>query len=279
MTGKTKNKISIGERLWRISVTVLGAVFLWCIITYLVTPFFMTHPHRNVQAEVQLEASPLVSSISIQGRHELSGYLLDDPGSDTLLIYFYGISDDAASCMLDFLKIKESGAAYSSVDIAVVDWPSYGKSKGLCSDSTMKESACDIVRSFNESYVVIMGYSLGTGPAVYAASKCGCDDLILLSPYYSSSDLYNNVTPIFYGPLKGLLGFNIETFKYAPEVTVSPLVIACSGDRRVPYDSSEKLTGCFPEGCDLQVFSGIEHDALPFAPEVLHLIDERLSFY
>lgn len=287
MAGRNKHKITGGERLWRITVTVLGAVFLWCIITFLVTPLFMTRPHRNAEAELKLAASSSVRSILIEGSRKLSGYLLDDPGSDTLLIYFYGISDDAASCMLDLLDIRASGRAYGGVDLAVVDWPSYGKSKGLCSDISMRESACDVVRFFSghnaasEDYscsrIVIMGYSLGTGPAVYAASECGCDDLILLSPYYSSADLYNTVTPIFYGPLKSVLGFNMETYEYAADVSVSPMVVASRSDRRVPFISTEKLSGCFPSGCDLRILSDVEHGAIPSVPAVLQLIDERLS--
>lgn len=287
MAGRNKHKITGSERLWRITVTVLGAVFLWCIITFLVTPLFMAHPHRNKDAEAQIESSSQVKAFSIQGAHELSGYLLDDPDSDTLIIYFYGISDDAASSMLEFLDIRASGSAFNNVDLAVADWPSYGKSKGLFSDDSMRESACEIVHFFSgqnaasEDYscsrIVIMGYSLGTGPAVYAASKCGCDDLILISPYYSSTDLYNNVTPIFYGPLRNVLGFNMESYKYASDVSLSPLVIASSSDRRVPLKSTENLCTCFPAGCDLKVFSGIEHGVIPSAPEVLQLINERLS--
>ncbi len=280
MSKHEKKQISKGERAWRVAVTVLGAVFLWCIITYLITPLFMKYPNRDIEAEQLLDHSGMAKEVAIHGTNELSGYLLDDPSSEKLLIYFYGISDNAASCMLDFL----SSSTYENIDIAVIDWPSYGKSKGFCSDSSMRDAACAIVTAFKEdgisgyscSDIIIMGYSLGTGPAVYAAAECGCSDLILISPYYCAADLYNQVTPVFYGPLKGLLGFRMDSFGYAKDVSVTPLMIASENDKRVPLKSSQKLAECFPAGCDTLILHSAEHGALPYDPEVLQALDARL---
>ena len=281
MSKPTKKPISRSERVWRVTVTVLGVIFLWCIITYLVTPFFMKYPNRNNESEALLESTGAVHEITIQSISELSGYLLDDPSTDKLLIYFYGISDNAADSMLYFLDNKDT---YAGVDIAVVDWPSYGKSRGWCSDNSMREAACDIVNALKGGKVpgyrcrdvVIMGYSLGTGPAVYAAAECGCDDLILISPYYSAVDLYNQVTPIFYGPLKSVLGFKMETCDYAESVTIKPLIIASDNDARICANSSLKLADCFPAGCDTIILTSVDHGSMPTSAETLSLIDQRL---
>ena len=280
MSKHEKKQITKGERAWRVSVTVLGAVFLWCIITYFVTPLFMRYPNRDIEAEKLLDTYGNVREVLIPGSHELSGYLFDDPSSEKLLVYFYGISDNAASCMLDFL----GSSAFKNMDIAVIDWPSYGKSKGFCSDNSMRDTASATVNAFREgaiqdyscSDIIIMGYSLGTGPAVYAAAECGCSVLILISPYYCAADLYNQITPIFYGPLKGLLGFRMDSFNYASEVSVTPLIIASANDRRVPLESSERLAAVFPSGCDTLILQSAEHGALPYDPEVLQALDTRL---
>lgn len=280
MSKHKKKQISRGERAWRVTVTVLGAVFLWCIITYLITPLFMKFPNRDTEAESLLDSSGKVQEIVIHGTNELSGYLLDDPSSERLLVYFYGISDNAASCMLDFLD----SSTYENMDIAVIDWPSYGKSKGVFSDSSMRGVACAVVNVFKEGGIpgyrcgdmIIMGYSLGTGPAIYAAAECGCSDLILISPYYSAADLYNQVIPVFYGPLKGLLGFRMDSFDYAKNVSVSPLMIASENDKRVPVESSRKLAECFPAGCDTLIIRSADHGSLPSAPEVLQALNSRL---
>lgn len=280
MSKDKKKLISRGERAWRVTVTVLGAVLLWCIITYLVTPFFMKYPNRDTEAEAMLGFSGMVHEVVIRAGSELSGYLLDDPSSERLLIYFYGISDNAASCMLDFL----GSSTYEDMDIAVIDWPSYGKSKGFCSDNSMRSAACAVVNAFKEgtvpgyscSDIIIMGYSLGTGPAVYAAAECGCSDLVLISPYYCSADLYNRVTPIFYGPLKGLLGFRMDSFEYAKEVTIAPLIIASEADKRVPIESTGRLADCFPAGCETLILTSADHGSLPADPEVIQALNARL---
>ena len=281
MSRHMRKPISRGERAWRVLVTVFGVIFLWCIITYLVTPLFMKYPNRDREAEAALGAMDTVRDITIQGNNSLSGYLLDDPSSDRLIIYFYGSSDNAAGSMLYFLDNPDT---YAGLDIAVIDWPSYGMSKGWCSDSSMRTAACDIVNSFADGNVsgyscgeiVIMAYSLGTGPAVYAAAECGCSDLVLISPYCSSADLYNRVTPVFYGPLKGLLGFEMETGEYAQSVSLKPLIIASEGDSRVPIASSERLADCFPTGCDISILTSVDHGSLPSDKETLSLIKQRL---
>ena len=280
MSKDKKKQISRGERAWRVTVTMLGAVLLWCIITYLVTPFFMKFPNRDTEAEAMLGSFGNVREVVVHAGSELSGYLLDDPSSERLLIYFYGISDNAASCMLGFLD----NSTYEDIDIAVIDWPSYGKSKGFCSDNSMRSAACAVVNAFKEgavwgyscSDIIIMGYSLGTGPAVYAAAECGCSDLVLISPYYSAADLYNRVTPIFYGPLKGLLGFRMDSFEYAKEVSIAPLIIASETDTRVPIESSGRLADCFPAGCETLILSSADHGSLPADPEVLQALNARL---
>lgn len=301
MSRNQKRKLNRSDLAWRIITIAGGSVLAFCIITYIVTGLVMSRPSKDSEAASRLASVPFLQSIRIEGTNELSGYLLDVPGSDRLLIYFYGISDCAASSMEMFVDSIASDETFSGIDIAVIDWPSYGDSPGYLTDSSMKIAAADTVSAFmntqadtqralkslsgavlcDVSYscreIIIMGYSLGTGPAVYSAAECGCDDLILLSPYYSSADLYNSVIPVFYGPLKGLLGFTIDTYEYADDVAVVPLIAASSSDTRVPVESSVALSGCFTGGCDLHVLEDIEHGSIPMNGDVLELVRNHLG--
>ena len=280
---KTRKNSTKSNKLWKISVIVLGAVFLYCEVTYFVTPLFMVHPNFDEEAAAALDDISNVSYMEIQGENCLSGYLLDNPAAERLLIYFYGISDDAASSMITFCEVSRTSDTYSNVDIAVIDWPGYGKSQGRAADSSLRQAAVDMVDFFtsNAAYgyddIIIMGYSLGTGLAAYAASVCGCDDLILLSPYYSVVDLYNSVTPVFYGPMQALLGFTMDSYKYAADVDVSPLIIASTSDARVSSESSRRLSACFPAGCTFESLNGISHGDIPTSAEVLRLVADRLD--
>ena len=74
--------------------------------------------------------------------------------------------------------------------------------------------------------LIVFGYAMGTGPAVYAASKSAVvDKLVLMSPYASAYDLYNNVVPIFYGPMRLLLPYKMNTAEYTADVDISPIII------------------------------------------------------
>ena len=79
--------------------------------------------------------------------------------------------------------------------------------------------------------------------------------------------------PIFYGPLNSLAGFRMDSFAYAQDVSISPLIIASETDARVPYESTLKLSECFPSGYSLVSFTGIEHGDLPEDAQVLAAIE------
>jgi hypothetical protein len=51
--------------------------------------------------------------------------------------------------------------------------------------------------------------------ADYLASEKQCDSLILLTACRDLSDLYNKITPIFWGPFKIFISNNIEVKEYA----------------------------------------------------------------
>jgi len=242
----------------------------------------MVHPVYDSDAASQLGKAGDVAEVTvISGGNRLNGYLLDRPDADDLIVCFAGIADDSASVVLNLRENEVYEAFAPGWDIAVVDWPGYGTSEGRPSADSLRCAAADIAGHFRAgstgSRLVIAGYSMGTGPAVFAASQCSCDGLILIAPYASSDDLYNSVINIFHGPLKSLLSYHMDTDIYAASVPLIPLIIASQSDVRVPFDSSLRLSGCFPEGSCLETFDNITHGDLPSDPDVLDAIEQYLE--
>ena len=270
------NRSSLLNRIWLAAVIILGSFFVYCEITAFITPLFMVHPNSDAEAEARVASISNVSSVSISsGGYTLSGYFLDRESSDDLIIFFGGISENAALDMERFLGYEEDGY-FTDYDIAIVDWPGYGRSEGRAAEESLKNAACDIVSYFSgRGRLYIMAYSMGTGPATYAASRCGCDGLVLIAPYESALDLYNAVVNIFHGPFKQLLTYKMETGSFAASVDVVPLIIAGTSDSRVPYESSVSLAMDFPAGCEFASFEGLTHGELPDSAAVL----ERISTY
>ena len=91
----------------------------------------------------------------------------------------------------------------------------------------------------------IVGYSIGTGMASYAASKSTPDALILLSPYNNGRDLFNSYFPVFYGPLQHLIRYPLTSDRYVGALTCPALVILSNQDTIVSPSLSRRLIECF----------------------------------
>ena len=87
----------------------------------------------------------------------------------------------------------------------------------------------------------IVGYSIGTGMASYAASKSTPDALILLSPYNNGRDLFNSYFPVFYGPLQHLIRYPLTSDRYVGALTCPALVILSNQDTIVSPSQTDLL--------------------------------------
>jgi len=121
--------------------------------------------------------------------------------------------------------------------------------------------------AINHSYVdseqiVVMGFSLGTASAVYLAANRPVAGLILLTPYANGYDLYNNVLPVFHGPLRLIVRNRLLSERYAPLITSPVLIVASENDEIVPFSSSEKLRDCFPGEPEFIILKNVGHNEI-----------------
>lgn len=285
MKGKSNCRKNRKHRSLTILIIIALFLILYCAVTYFLTPLFIIQPQFNEDIAGLVLENPEISPVTLEGKYFLSGYLLDRDKTDRLIIYFGGRSEDAAENMLLLKDMENSlyGEALKNYDIASIDWPRYGKSEGRATDQALREAAKQIVDRFDSDYgyeeIVLLAYSLGTGPALYAASECECEKVILIAPYASAVDLYNTVTPVFYGPMVYLLGFKMPAAEYAKTVNEDTLIIACPDDERVPFDSSVQLSESFMKGNknSFVEINGVDHGGLPRAEETIKAICEYLK--
>lgn len=288
------------RRRWLIPVIIIAVLLVYCLVTYLVTPHVIVRPAFNEEAASELNLIeleelfaekqslniPLVEDIKVPSSlGDLRGWHLHqsshtDSNKSDLLLYFGGYNEDSATSALRFLQQMTDTDHFSGWDIAVVDWPGFGTSEGKPTDDNIRDASAAIFRYFrakdNIRSICLMGYSFGTGPATYVASFYDADGLILLAPYESAYDLYNSVTPVFYGPMKLLISFHMDAAEYAESVTVSPLIIYSSDDARVPAKYSQALSTHFAKDPEILVLAGVSHGDLTTDEQVLSAIDAYL---
>lgn len=161
-----------------------------------------------------------------------------------VILYFHGNAGDLSR----WGKITEYFAALN-YDVLVMDYRSYGKSKGKLNEQGFYNDAqfCyDYLKQrYYESEIILYGRSLGTGIANYLASTNQPKQLILETPYYSILDIAKHRFPMF--PVKSLLKYEFKSYEYIKNVKCPITIIHGTNDQVVPYSSGKKLFNSAPK--------------------------------
>ena len=150
-----------------------------------------------------------------------------------LIIYFGGNSDDATRFLLHVEGLKD-------FDIVAFNYRGYVNSGGKPSEKNLFNDAIKIYDEFAKNLkVILIGRSLGTGVAVYLASKRKVRGLVLITPYDSIASLAVQKYP--YLPIDLLLKYKFESIKYISKINTPVAVIEVKGDTTVPNINTQRL--------------------------------------
>ena len=236
------------------AVVIVSLVTLFSITTYEIGLKQTFKPHFDEDSYDELvDLEGKVEQINVDGvfgwRIYATGVPSDKPRP--VILYFGGNGEDSSRKTDYMIRHSELSFLYENYDFVFLDYPGYGLSEGAVNENSVREfalKAYDIVSGMDTTEsVTVLSYSLGNGPAVYLASSEGVElrGLILLAPYNSGYDLYNNQFNIFHGPMKLLVGYKMPVYQYAANVTCPVTIIASTADEVIPVESSRNLFGAF----------------------------------
>lgn len=128
-------------------------------------------------------------------------------------------------------------------DAVIVDYRGFGKSGGrIESEAQLRDDAETVyqwvVARTPEDRVVLAGRSLGSGLAVYLASRHRPRRLLLQSAYVSMLDVKRRIYPYVPG---FVLRYPLRTDRWIGAVSCPVDLIHGRGDELIPYASSERL--------------------------------------
>jgi len=130
-------------------------------------------------------------------------------------------------------------------DFFMMDYRSFGKSRGEVSEEAIHEDAQwiyeEVLKKYNysEDEVVIYGRSLGSGIATKLASNNVPKTLILETPYYNIADVAKSWIPFL--PYQSFLRYTFRTDLWLPTVKCPVYIFHGTADKIVPYSSGQKL--------------------------------------
>lgn len=259
-------------------------VFLLFICIYYGQELLMFYPSYSYESNFYLEKRDCYEKISINGKdgEVYSGWLhRADKESRKTVIYYGGNAQSSAVVMRNY-DIDEAWEMFLDYNFLMVDYPGYGESSGKPSNDSilkMAESVYDYVKTeqgLNEQ-IIIMGFSIGTGPATYVSSVCDVNGLVLVAPYDEARSLYNKYINIFHGPICFMVRNKFESKKYAKNVKVSPLIIASEDDEVIPYQLSQKLSKEFLQSPAFITVKKLGHNDILSNKKVRESIKEYLE--
>jgi alpha-beta hydrolase superfamily lysophospholipase len=194
----------------------------------------------------------------------LHGLLFHAENSKGLIFYLHGNAGSLSSW---------GGVAETYTDLNydafILDYRGYGKSEGSINGEEQLfqdiQTVYDHLRKkYNESKIIVLGYSIGTGPAAKIASDNNPKMLILQAPCFNLTDLMKKIYP---GVPAFILKYKFRTDQYITKCKMPVVIFHGNRDEVIYYGSSLKLKKLFKPEDRLITLNGQSHNGMTDNPD------------
>lgn len=174
-------------------------------------------------------------SLPLENDNEILRINVARHGHRSAVLYFGGNAEDVS------LNAPEFSQLFQGMDLFLMNYRGYGGSTGSPSAQGLFSDALALYDAIIAGYdsVIVVGRSLGSGVAVYLASRRTVDGVILLTPYDSMVSVARHHYPFL--PVRYLLKDRYESASYIAEVAAPILFIIAEADQVIPRHSSDAL--------------------------------------
>ena len=192
----------------------------------------------------------------------LSGWLVrnTDAARAPLVIYF----DGSGSLTADMIPYTRKLMDWS---VALVNYRGFSPSTGTPSqarafaDATLIYDMLAQRPDIDPGRIVAMGYSLGTGIAVYLAEQRPVTGTILVAPYDSQTLIGLKQEPL-YAPLTGVMKHYFDSIGRAPHIRSPLLCLIGAADPVIPPERSLRLVSQWGGATRVKTYPGEDHSLL-----------------
>lgn len=212
------------------------------------------------------------NNISIKGWLVRNSTLLKSP----LIIYFGGNAEELSYMI--YYADKVTGWS-----LALINYRGYGLSEGKPSEKDLYADAVSIHDYFSKrddidnTRIVLIGRSLGTGVATYLAQMRPVKALILVSPYDSITSIGKHHYPFL--PVNLLLRHRFDSLSRAPLISAPLLVITAADDTIIPLKHSKKLVEKWGGPHSFKIIEGEDHNTIHDNADYWKTINEFLESF
>lgn len=195
--------------------------------------------------------------------------------SNKIILFFHANAEDLGK-IYDFLDIIR---CVLEISIFAPEYPGYGLYKGsptckkILSDTTLILNFIQEVLHIPQENIIIIGRSIGTGPASFLAGQ-NCSGLILLSPYTSLRMLIKSLAGSI---MQYLVKDQFKNIEYLKKVSCPVLLIHGKKDALIPYSHSEQLASVCAGSVTIYLSETMTHNKFEYYEDVISPIDKFLK--
>jgi alpha-beta hydrolase superfamily lysophospholipase len=244
--------------------------FLICVVLYFFQEKLLFFPDK-LDKNYKFSFSHPFDEVNTKTKdgNLLNGLLFKTDSAKGLVFYLHG---NAGS--LDNWGDMAKRYTELHYNVFILDYPGYGKSEGTIKSKTQLFDAIqsaynNMKKQYHENSIIILGYSIGTGPAAYLASTNHPKLLVLQAPYYSLTDMMRHIYPII--PTL-LLKYKFQTNEYLKDCTMPVVIFHGDKDEVIYYGSSLKLKAEMKTSDTLITLKGQRHNGMADNPEYITAI-------
>ena len=220
--------------------------------------------------QTRLPANTIERSFQLTDGTVLHGVQLKNDSPRGLIFYNHGNSGN----ILDYLDEVEPFAKLG-YEVLLYDYRGYGKSEGqIYSEEMLYADARELYQimltEFDETDVIVMGYSLGSGIAAHTACVNQPKHLILNAPYDDIIDLFPAI-PNFISRI------HLDTGKAFENCAVPSTIFHGRDDDLIPMSHAVRLSEQWSQSNQLVLLDGVGHGGLELHPLFLQTVQEILE--
>jgi len=237
------------------------------VLIYFLQERLIFYPQPLGEDPLQANTGAAIEAVSLvtADRVRLHGWLVHmakTPAPAPILIYFGGNAEEVS-------WLASTAGQYAGWSLLLLNYRGYGKSEGKPGEAELFADALQIydyaAGRAQGGRVAVMGRSLGSGVAVYLASRRPLAGVVLVSPYDSIESMAKGIYPFL--PIGLMLKHRFDSIARAPGIKLPLLCLVASDDRVIPRRHSERLYAAWGGAKQWREIGPADHDSIAGEPD------------
>lgn len=246
-----------------------GAVGLYFAQTYMIFPGAFVHGREHARVApapgreivtLHTEDGQRVEAVFGAALSD-DGRPLPDAATRPTVLYFYGNGDCVASSMGIFDQFRRLGA-----NVLVPEYVGYPMSSGKPSEQGFYDTATAAYghlrgrADVDPRQIIVVGRSIGSGPAVDLAARAPVAGLATFSAFTSMDDMAQKVVPVY--PTSLVVTTHFDNLRKISAVTCPIFLAHGTNDTFVPFNMMSKLVARVKSRLTVVAVEGADHNRI-----------------